>query len=113
TVNVTGGGPAVTNTAFLSGGGDGVNHNADDPTAINAPNLTILKSHTGDFNVGQPGTYTITIGNNGKTATVGTVTVTDVMPFSMNPSSAIGPGWSCSITRDVFNKTIVTCSRSD
>jgi uncharacterized repeat protein (TIGR01451 family) len=113
TANVTGGGPSVTNTAFLSGGGDGVNHNADDPTTVNAPNLTILKSHAADFNVGQPGTYTITVGNNGKTATVGTVTVTDVMPFSMNPSSATGPGWSCSITTDVFNKTIVTCTRSD
>jgi uncharacterized repeat protein (TIGR01451 family) len=113
-VNVTGGGQAVTNTVFLSGGGDAINHSADDPTAINAPNLTILKSHTGDFNVGQPGTYTITVGNNGKTATAGTVTVTDAMPFSMNPNTATGTGWSCAITTDpITHLPVVTCSRSD
>jgi uncharacterized repeat protein (TIGR01451 family) len=114
TVSVTGGSPSVTNTAFVSGGGDGVNHSVDDPTSINGPNLTILKSHAADFNVGQPGTYTITVGNNGKTATAATVTVTDVMPFSMSATSATGTGWSCTIAPDpVTGKATVTCTRSD
>jgi uncharacterized repeat protein (TIGR01451 family) len=114
TVSVTGGSPSVTNTAFVSGGGDAINHSADDPTSINGPNLTILKSHAADLNVGQPGTYTITIGNNGKTATAATVTVTDVMPLSMTANTATGTGWSCSIAPDpVTGKATVTCTRSD
>ena len=42
------------------------------------PNLTIDKSHTGDFTRGQTGaTYTLAVTNQGPAVTSGLVTVTD------------------------------------
>lgn len=107
TVRVDGGGPAVTNFATVTGGGDSFSRSASDPTNINGPTLAITKSHTGDFTIGQPGAYTITVSNTGKTATVGTVTVNDFLPFGLTATTASGPGWNCSIT------FIVSCTRSD
>src|SRR5438552_813971 len=68
TVNVAANAPAsVTNTATVSGGGDtnAANNTASDPTTITAiplpPDLSIAKTHVGNFSQGQVGTaYTIT-----------------------------------------------------
>ena len=49
--------PSVTNIATVSGGGDSnaSNNTASDPTTIlPGPDLTIAKSHTGNFTQGQP-----------------------------------------------------------
>jgi uncharacterized repeat protein (TIGR01451 family) len=107
TVRVDGGGPSATNFATVSGGGDNQFHGASDFTKINGPILAITKSHTGDFTVGQPGNYTITVSNTGKAATVGTVTVTDFMPQNLTATATSGTGWNCSGT------SFVTCSRTD
>src|SRR5205807_690077 len=107
TVSVNGGGPGVTNFASVTGGGDSQFRNASDPTNINAPTLAITKTHTGDFTVGQSGTYTITVSNSGTIATSGTVTVNDFLPFSMVATATSGTGWNCSGT------SFVSCSRSD
>src|SRR5262249_42184395 len=68
--------PTVTNTASVSGGGEFFtsNDNASDPTTIiPKPDLTIIKTHSGNFVPGQTGkTYTITVGNAGGAATSGT-----------------------------------------
>lgn len=108
-VSVTGGSGKVTNTATVTGGGDGVSHSASDPTIINGPVLGITKSHTGDpFIVGQTGTYTITVDNKaGTLATTGTVAVNDFLPSGLSATSVTGPGWTCS------GVTAVNCSRSD
>ena len=60
------------------------------PTAVGAayvfagppePDLTVSKSHTGNFKQGDlADTYTITVNNVGSAATTGTVTVTDACP---------------------------------
>ena len=73
TVNVAADAPAsVTNIAKVAGGGETntANNTALDVTAIGAgPDLTITKTHTGNFTQGQTGaTYTITVSNSGGAA---------------------------------------------
>ena len=76
-----------------------------------APDLTITKTHTGNFNRGQTGaTYTIIVSNGGFwSQPQGTVTVTDTLPNVQNTlvATAIsGTGWSCTLAT-------LTCTRSD
>jgi uncharacterized repeat protein (TIGR01451 family) len=72
-----------------------------------APDLTIAKSHTGNFTQGATGTYTLTASNIGTAPTSGTVTVTDNLPAGLSPASASGTGWSCGISAQT-----VTCTSS-
>ena len=116
TVNVANNAAAsVTNSVSVSGGGQIIttNDTATDPTTINQlPDMTITKSHTGNFAQGQVGaTYTITATNSGSAATNGTtVTVTDTLPAGLTPTGPIGAhnGWTCGIASQT-----VTCTRSD
>jgi len=59
--------------------------------------LSISKSHLGDFRQGQTvATYSITVSNIGSQATSGTITVSDTLPPSgLAPTSISGIGWSC------------------
>ncbi len=54
------------------------------------PDLTITKSHTGNFTQGQTGTYSLTVSNIGGSPTSGSVTVTDNVPVGLVPTSASG-----------------------
>src|SRR5205814_505887 len=91
--------PSVTNSATVSGGGDtNTNNNkADDSTTIVRPDLTITKTHTGNFTAGQTGaTYTITVTNSGGAPTSGTITMTDTLPTGLTATNINPPGnWSC------------------
>ncbi|HEY6305350.1 MAG TPA: hypothetical protein VI488_02695, partial [Candidatus Angelobacter sp.] len=70
------------------------------------PDLTIAKSHSGNFTQGDAGdTYTITVTNVGPSPTVGTVTVSDAVPAFLIPTAIAGTGWTCS--------TLTSCTRSD
>ena len=104
--------PSLTNTAMVSGGGEinTSNNTADDITTIGpGPDLTVTKSHSGDFRQGQIGaTFTITVSNPGFTVRRGIVTVTDTVPTGLLPTSASGAGWICTIAGQD-----VTCTRSD
>lgn len=100
TVNVAANAPAsVTNTANVSGGGqtNTTNDSVNDPTTVNQlPDLTIAKSHTGNFTQGQIGaTYSITVTNSGLASTSGVVTVTDTLPAGLTATAISGTGWSC------------------
>ncbi|HKQ53248.1 MAG TPA: DUF11 domain-containing protein, partial [Pyrinomonadaceae bacterium] len=102
---------SVTNTASVSGGGqtNTANDSASDPTTINqVADMTITKSHTGNFTRGLTGTYTITATNSGTGATAGVVTVTDTLPAGLTPTTATGTGWTCNIVAQT-----VTCTRSN
>jgi uncharacterized repeat protein (TIGR01451 family) len=69
--------------------------------------LTITKTHAGNFTQGQTGaTYTITVRNTGSAPTTGTVTVTDTLPSGLNATSLSGTGWNCVLSS-------LTCTRSD
>ncbi|MCS6902830.1 MAG: hypothetical protein NZO41_00925 [Candidatus Bipolaricaulota bacterium] len=86
------------NVAAAIGETLGTTLTADDDAfvTINRPDLTVNKTHTGDFIVGTNGTYTITVTNIGSGSTAGTVTVTDTLPTGLSFVSATGPGWTCS-----------------
>jgi uncharacterized repeat protein (TIGR01451 family) len=115
TVNVANNAAAsMTNTATVSGGGEvnTANDTSSDPTTVTqVADLTIIKSHTGNFRQGDTGdTYTITVSNPGPGATSGTVTVTDTLPAGLTPTAPNGVvgGWSCAISGQTL-----TCTRSD
>ena len=95
-VNVDSNAPAsVTNTATVSGGGDtsAPNNTANDVTTINAaPDLTVTKTHTGNFTEGQSGAiYTIRVTNSGGTATTGMVSVLDTLPTGLTSTPLTKP----------------------
>ena len=81
---------SVTNTATVSGGGAASPATASDPTTIiQAADLTISKSHSGDFKQGDSAdTYTLTVSNVGSGPTAGTVTVIDQLPDGLAPTAA-------------------------
>jgi uncharacterized repeat protein (TIGR01451 family) len=100
---------SLVNTATVSGGGDRTpgNNTANDPTQLNGPDLTIAKTHSGNFNVGQIGaTFTINVSNVGQGPTVGTVTVVDTLPAGLTATSVSGTGWTCV-------PGTLTCTRGD
>ncbi|MEO5618881.1 MAG: hypothetical protein ABIS67_14025, partial [Candidatus Eisenbacteria bacterium] len=101
--------PAVTNRATVSGGNDGTpaNNTASDPTTVLANDLTLSKSHSGNFTVAVNGTYSFTVTNVGTASTYNVITVVDTLPVGLTFVSGSGPGWSFSATGQV-----VTCSNS-
>ncbi len=119
TVNVAANAPAsVTNMVTVSGGGElnAANSTASDVTTVGAPNLnpdlTVTKTHSGSFSVGQIGaTYTITVSNSGTQPTAGTVTMVDTLPAGLTATAISGTGWTCPSPPPLPNP--VSCTRSD
>jgi uncharacterized repeat protein (TIGR01451 family) len=69
--------------------------------------LNITSTHTASFYPGQTGaTYAITVSNNGPGATLGTLTVTDLLPTGLTATAITGTGWTCVLST-------LTCTRSD
>lgn len=114
---------SVTNQVAVSGGNEATNQQGNntstDPTTTVAPaNLTIDKSHEEDFTVGNTGTYSLTVTNDGGSPTTGTVTVTDTLPagLSVNDGAAgavtVGgnnaASWSCE--SDAASPQVITCT---
>ena len=77
---------------------------------VNAPNLSISKSHTGTFFAGQQGAlFAISVDNIGNAATNGSmVIVTDTLPAGLTQVSANGAGWSCNAP----SGQQISCTRS-
>jgi len=104
--------PSVTNTATVSTAGDNnaANNSSSDVTTVNpAPviDLSMSKTHIGNFTVGINGIYTLTVTNVGNTATTGAITVSDTLPTGLGFVSGTGTGWSCSASAQV-----VTCTNA-
>jgi len=98
-------------SATVSGGGDTnpVNNSWSDPvTIVQKPDLTIVKSHSGVWNLGAVGkTYTLTVSNDGGIATDGsTVTVVDTLPTGLTATGITGIGWACTLAT-------LTCTRNE
>ena len=71
------------------------------------PDLTISKTHVGNFAQGQVGaSYTATVANSGTAAkaSASPVTVTDVPPSGLTVTAMSGSGWTC---------TAPSCTRTD
>src|SRR4029077_20956769 len=59
------------------------------------PDLTIAKTHGGNFSQGQTGAaYTLTVSNIASAA-CSTVTVTDTVPAGLTATAIGGTGWTC------------------
>jgi len=96
-------------TTTYSSGGDLVLLSAEIISVTNTPvsDLAISKTHIGNFYVGQNGTYTISVQNNGPNIEPGIITVTDTLPAGLSYISATGTGWSCNASGQT-----VTCTRA-
>lgn len=96
-------------TTTYSSGGDLVLLSSEIISVTNTPvsDLQITKTHVGNFNVGQNGTYNISVQNNGPLSEPGAIVVTDTLPAGLTYVSAIGTGWSCSAAGQN-----ITCTRS-
>jgi uncharacterized repeat protein (TIGR01451 family) len=62
------------------------------------PDLTLGKSHVGNFTRGSTATYILPVSNlSPYGSTSGTVIVNDTLPIGLTPTSASGIGWVCSL----------------
>ena len=71
-----------------------------------ASDLSITKTHVGDFTVGVPGVYTLSVQNVGSGTLAGQITVTDAVPAGLNVVSATGTGWTCGVSGQDVTCTI-------
>ena len=119
TVNVANTAPSsVTNSATISGGGDYYTNNntATDPTTINGvPDLTVSKSHTGNFTYGSTASYSINVGNAGRAGTSSAITLTDTLPTGLTvPNGTVtltgtnAANWTCIALNNVITCTSAT-----
>jgi uncharacterized repeat protein (TIGR01451 family) len=108
-VNVTGtsGGSLMNTTGNVSSTNAGNGNTASANIVVQVPDLTIAKTHAGNFTQAQTGAaYTITVSNAGTSATFGMVTVTDTLPAGLTATAMTGTGWTCALST-------LTCTRSD
>jgi uncharacterized repeat protein (TIGR01451 family) len=62
------------------------------------PDMTLAKSHVGNFTRGLTASYTIPVSNLSTLgSSSGAVTVNDTLPLGIIPTSAAGTGWTCSV----------------
>ncbi len=103
-------GTPVSIALSVSGGGTSAPVNSTPAVTVAAPILSIAKTHTGSFNVGQQGaTYSVTVSNGGSAgATNAKVTVTETVPSGETLVSMSGSGWTCPGAGGAN-----TCDRSD
>jgi len=73
----------------------------------NGPDMTLAKSHAGDFTQGDSGrTYTLIATNSGNRAATGAVSVADTLPTGLTATAIAGDGWTCTLGT-------LTCMRGD
>ncbi len=82
-------------------------YNANSVVLTQAPDLTLTKTHTGNFGQGQIGaTYTATVANPGGDKLPGNlVSLVDTPPAGLTVTAMSGSGWTCTV--------LPTCTRSD
>jgi uncharacterized repeat protein (TIGR01451 family) len=99
-----------TNSTTVTSANAGTGNTASAILIVAPANLSITKTHTGEFERRETGTYTITVSNNaGAGPTLGTVTVVDTLPpvnHTLVPTAISGAGWTCDLGT-------LTCTRSD
>ncbi len=103
------------NVATVSGGGEVnlTNDTAMDSVTVTPQpaQLTITKSHFGDFHLGDTGvTFTLTVANTGTGPTSGVILVSDQLPVGMTATAISGAGWACTLMTP-FDP--LGCMRSD
>src|SRR5882724_7514191 len=100
------GGTQVNTTDPVTSNEGGTGNTATASVDVPLPDVTITKTHVGNFTRGLPGaTYTITVTNVGAATTSDPVTVTDTLPAGLNATAIGGSGWICT--------SLTSCSRAD
>ena len=98
------------NSVTVASANAGTGNTASATLTVARPNLSITKTHQGEFERRETGTYTIIVSNSaGSGPTLGTVTVIDTLPavqHTLAPIAISGAGWTC-------NLATLACSRSD
>jgi hypothetical protein len=112
-VNVTSSvvGTYTNTTGAVTSTNGGTGNTASATFTVGHSNLSITKTHVGNFPRNSTNNnYTITVSNGATGApTVGTVTVVDTLPNVNNtlvPTAMTGTGWTCTLAT-------LTCTRSD
>jgi len=83
-------------------------------TVLSVADLTVSNTHTGNFKQTDTGkSYTITVTNNGPTASSGTVTLTDNLPSGLTATGWGGTGWNNCTVMPVTGPAVLTCDRGD
>lgn len=73
------------------------------------PDMTLGKSHSGNFVRGSTASYIVPVSNVGLYGpSYGIVTVNDTLPVGLTPTSSSGTGWSCTVASQT-----VSCVRAD
>ena len=136
TVSTAAGTNSITNYASVAGANDPFNtgttptpnasctnaaHCTNNQTTVLSPDLTVAKSHSGNFTKGSTGTYTLTVSNSpGTAAASGTITLLDTLPTGLSVNSgAVGSltlgganaaNWTCN--SNSATPQIITCTSS-
>jgi uncharacterized repeat protein (TIGR01451 family) len=98
---------SATVFAFSPGPGGGLSAAQTFTIPSGTPDMTISKSHTGNFVQGQIGAaYTITASNIGGGATTAAVSVVDTLPTGLTATAITGTGWTCTLAT-------LTCTTSN
>ena len=102
----TTGSPTTISSVLVGGGLQGVAF----AVKFHAVDFAITSSHTGSFDAGGTGSYTLTVSSNGPDtySPADTITVTDTLPTGLSYVSASGSGWTCG---DVGQ--VVTCTATN
>lgn len=103
----------TTASTYYSAGGDRVFLAAQIISVTSEPvvDLSITKSHTGNFIVGSNGVFTFHVANGNSAGVISVdypIAVTDVLPTGLSFVSGVGTGWSCSAAGQT-----VTCTNSN
>lgn len=105
---------SVSNRAEVSGGGETNTSNnfSVDTDVVPGPNLTVTKTHTGNFFQGQTNaTFQIAVRNAGAGPTDGplgsAVQVNDVPPVGLTLTGLAGSGWACVVADRLCSRTDV------
>src|SRR5215510_5190798 len=90
------GGDQVNTTGHISSTEGGTGGTATATVTVVVADLTIAKTHVGNFQRGQVGAvYTITVTNSGGADTDSQVTVTDTLPVGLTATTISGSNWTC------------------
>ena len=100
-------GDQVNTTGVITSVEGGTGGTATATVSVLVPDLTITKTHTGNFVRPQTGaTYTITVSNSGGADTSALITVNDNLPAGLTATDLSGTNWNCTLSP-------LQCTRGD
>ncbi|HXO37087.1 MAG TPA: hypothetical protein VN872_00535 [Candidatus Acidoferrum sp.] len=100
-------GTQVNTTDAVTSNEGGTGGTATASVAVITPDLTITKTHIGNFVRPQTGaTYTITVSNTGSVDTTSLITMNDNLPAGLTATALTGVNWNCTLSP-------LQCARGD